>query len=555
MALEDNAKKRIDYIAKRQELLASAVNSLQASLYESVLANFDKIADDPAKLDQLFRQFQASKHAKVIQTFAADIMQVGRMNAEYFAEVAADLDSKDYAPIKKEANQYLMNRFGLESSGKAAKDGFLDTFVKDQSILRELKQYGYKSQAAGIGVEEFKQGFKDMIVGTEAKNGSLMRYYQTFAFDTYQQADATIQDFYAKKLELEAALYLGGEITGTRLFCHERNGKVFLRSEIESWRGLKFQGKPANYDPFQDRGGYNCRHHFNWITNRQAVRRRSDLEIGTDGKLRIKGASGEAKPAEVAKVPEASGFKPAASIKEAEEFALKNGLANRVEWGEKTNKFNQLDKINAIQKRLVELKKENPIETLEFLGVENMGGSFTGTRMSSNKGVLKIDPSTLLDKNLSVDNYSGLTNGFTYSGSKQGIEKIEIMVTHEYGHILSDQKTRSISGEGLLDNLKRFGVSKTGAKDLYKSGELDVIKDDIIRSGYDSEDLKIYFDNEEKLKKASRMFIDSKRKYLKNFTEYGYYNLNESIAEAYAAKKHNLKIDPAILEILNVLGL
>lgn len=371
MALEDNAKKRIEYIAKRQELLASAVNSLQASLYESVLKNFDKIADDPAKLDQLFREFQASKHAKVIQTFAVDIMQIGRMNAEYFEEIAADLDSKDYADIKKNANEYLMNRFGLSSNGKAAKDGFLDTFVKDQSILRELKQYGYKSQASGIGVEEFKQGFKDIIVGTEAKNGSLMRYYQTFAFDTYQQADATIQDFYAKKLELEAALYLGGEITGTRPFCHERNGKVFLRSEIETWRGLKFAGKPANYDPFQDRGGYNCRHHFNWITNKQAMRRRSDLEIGQDGELRVKGSGSGVKPAEnvpIAINPETGqlqAFKPAANIEDAVQFAQKQGFAKEVNFGKAT-----IGQANEINKTLFDIHSKYNLSELDKISIE-----------------------------------------------------------------------------------------------------------------------------------------------------------------------------------------
>jgi hypothetical protein len=465
--MEEEAKKRIEYIAKRQELLSSAVGNLQRQLYEAVLADFDKIATDPAELDKLWKKFQASAHSKVILKFASDVMQIGKLNADYFAEIAEDLDSKDYAAIKKTADSYLMDRFGLASNGKAIQNGFLDTFVKDQSILRDLKQYAYKSQVSGIGVDEFKAGFKDMIIGTEAKNGSLMRYYQTFAFDTYQQADATLQDHYAKKLELEAALYLGGEISGTRPFCHERNGKVFLRSEIETWKGLKFAGKPANYDPFQDRGGYNCRHHFNWITNEMAVARRKDLTIGGDGELRVKGS------APVAKVAE---FVPAKSLKEAEEFAQSTGL-----FSEKSNFAGlNLEEANDINSAIFKFKEKlNPDFAFETLSLIRTDKSLhVSARLDGNSIVINPEMARLVDQSSSaydieriekkinrklnnIDNYSPEEQKEIRQNVKewqQDIEKlktvknfqidnIEDMITHELGHVVEFR---------ILENPKNF---------------------------------------------------------------------------------------------------
>lgn len=279
---------RIAYLEKRQELLASAVSDMQRVLYEQVLEEIDAITADPTKLDILFRKFTNTTHAKVIKQFAGDILSVGKLNGEYFKAIAEDVTTKDYAAIKKTADQYLLDRFGLTTKGEMVKDGFISTFIEDPTVKRQLKEFAYKSQSSGVGLQEFKKGFKEIITGTPEKNGAFERQYNTFAYDTYQQADAAIQEVYAEELGLTAFLYLGGVIKTTRPFCKERAGKVYLKSEIESWKDLDFGGKPANYNPFKDRGGFRCRHHFSAITAKQAMRRRPDLEEDENGNLRVK---------------------------------------------------------------------------------------------------------------------------------------------------------------------------------------------------------------------------------------------------------------------------
>lgn len=287
-SIDDLAKDRMQFIAKRQELLERAVNGLQEDLYELVLLNLEKITDDPAVLETLFNKFTKQHHLKVINQFANDIFQIGQQNSAYFKGIFEGEIPKDFAAIKATADTYLLDRFGLSNTGKVVEAGFIDSFIKDPTIKREIKAFAYKAQSAGKGLEEFKKGFRDIIKGTPDSLGVVQRYYKTYSYDTYQQADAVLQDQYSTKLGLTAALYAGTKVEGSRPFCLARKGKVFLKSEIAKWATLSFAGKPKNYDPFQDRGGHNCRDHYNYITDKMALRRRDDLEL-VEGELRVKG--------------------------------------------------------------------------------------------------------------------------------------------------------------------------------------------------------------------------------------------------------------------------
>jgi hypothetical protein len=90
----------------------------------------------------------------------------------------------------------------------------------------------------------------------------------------------------------QCALYQGGIIATTRPFCKKRNGKVFTRDEIKLFGTSKdkfggyerkgdgyFKGKyKSGYNPLTDAGCYNCRHFYNWISNRLAIRLRPELK-------------------------------------------------------------------------------------------------------------------------------------------------------------------------------------------------------------------------------------------------------------------------------------
>lgn len=487
MEEEELAKQRIEYIAKRQELLATAVSKIQEKLFEEVLSQIDKIVKDPATLDSIFNNFTKTQHSKVVQQFAVDIMNIGKLNENYFKAVAANVDAKDYKSIKKSVDGYLLDRFGLNNAGGAVKDGFIDSFVKDPSLKRTLKEFAYKTQTSGGGLQEFKQGFKDLIVGNEQKVGALQRHYSTFAYDTYQQADAAVQDQYADKLGLTACLYLGGEISGTRPFCRERNGKVFLKDEIEDWKKISFAGKPANYNPFLDRGGYNCRHHLNYITDQMAVNRRSDLVIDENGRLAKKGAGTSAANVEtVTKDPETgkltdkpkNSFKPADSVEEAESRIKAAGVKEVVLAGLKKPQFNaiveviereasigklKLDKLQTYRRNDLNAALYSPSNNAISLNLKNVAGKHEKQIVDSYEVQLQEYKDLVEKWQTEYLNKAGFNQRKVYSGinsfknkifsieqkikagetarpwtlsgaADDGIEALRRTVTHELGH-------------------------------------------------------------------------------------------------------------------------
>jgi hypothetical protein len=399
MSEEEKAKQRIAKIAKSQELLATAVNNLDRLFYEALLTNVDKIAEDALELERIFKQFNSSQHSKVIKQFAGGVLEVGALNADYFKDIAANLDSKDYTAIKKDAQSTLLKRFGLNADGSIVPGMYLDSFINDKSIARAVREQAYKWQSGGMGLDEFKRNLKLTVLGQPGSNGIYSKYYNTYAYDTYQQADAQIQKHYADKLGLKAFLYLGGKMTTSRAFCVERDGKVFTDTEIADWITITFTGKPkTGYNAFTDRGGYNCRHHLNAITNAMAVSRRTDLEIDEAGNLVKKGTAKKAETlpaAKEAKAKEAtateaaaitdSNFKPAKDIKAAVDFAIDNKIAKVYDIGDATVK-----ELNIVNEAAAYVYSKYNLKPLDQLTIARNLGNSNGKHISFPSGARQI---------------------------------------------------------------------------------------------------------------------------------------------------------------------
>lgn len=289
------AQQRLADIAQRQAALSAQVTAIQRGLSQRLDAASDQILSSPSSADATLVNWAKTDLLKTVGQWAGDILAVGRSNGDYFRQLAGS--PKDYLAVQAQAVPLLLNRFGLEAGGQLQPGGFFAGFMGDTNLASQVKQLAWKSKAAGVGLQQFKRDINALVDGSPDRAGLVQRHFNTFAYDTYQQADAQTQDFYAVKLQLPAALYLGGEIAGTREFCHERQGNVYTREEIAGWINLEFNGKTPDYNPFTDRGGYNCRHHLHYITARMAASRRTDLTLGTDGKLY---KEGEKQPVTVA---------------------------------------------------------------------------------------------------------------------------------------------------------------------------------------------------------------------------------------------------------------
>jgi hypothetical protein len=188
---------------------------------------------------------------------------------------------------------------GVTAEGALTDQGFLSRFVTDVSVREDMRQFILNGVTGGQKFSDFTRGFRELIDGTEDTTGKLQRYYQQYAYDTYQQYDAAYAAGVAEEAGLEYFIYQGGLIEDSRLFCREHNDHVYTTEEAEGWPTWtpsqcvnvdpgdvkdpnevpSYIAKFPNYTPLRDRGGFNCRHYLGFITEGLAIQLRDDLEV------------------------------------------------------------------------------------------------------------------------------------------------------------------------------------------------------------------------------------------------------------------------------------
>jgi hypothetical protein len=134
--------------------------------------------------------------------------------------------------------------------------GVLDQALRGAS-LRELED---------LAREELQTTFASSSGGRreEVKSrGRFEGYTNRIVRDTLNNFSGNLTTATAESLGLEWFYYSAGKVEGSRPFCLEREGKYFHREEVESWAGLKWQGKNPQTNEnniLALRGGYNCMH-------------------------------------------------------------------------------------------------------------------------------------------------------------------------------------------------------------------------------------------------------------------------------------------------------
>lgn len=107
----------------------------------------------------------------------------------------------------------------------------------------------------------------DLLAGTIeiAAGQSLANIASRIGHDSLMSAYSTIHLKKANDAGIDRFLYVGSLVRDSRPFCIERAGRIFTRTEIDSWRNMSWKGKIPGLDPMIQRGGYNCRHSWQAI--------------------------------------------------------------------------------------------------------------------------------------------------------------------------------------------------------------------------------------------------------------------------------------------------
>lgn len=204
---------------------------------------------------------------------------------------------KTKTDIDKAIKKRVYGGLGI-AKNKIVEGSFLNSSISLEPLRRDLNIEFFKALNGNQSVSDLKNNVREIVKGSKGKNGVLENHLDTYATDSLNSVDSAISEMYSEDLGMDAFRYFGGLKNNTRDFCKHRNGKIITKKEASKW-GTKdddlggytnkslgqFQGKNKGYNPLVDRGGYNCRHKLNYISNDLAVLLRDDLEIDENGKL------------------------------------------------------------------------------------------------------------------------------------------------------------------------------------------------------------------------------------------------------------------------------
>lgn len=276
---------KVAHLTAAEKRLDKAVIVHQKKLYELILSEYlprfelkdGVVIDSPAndaligEIDKLFAKLEKAIYRDVIGIFAADLLKGAELSAEYY--VALGFEKGVVSKLLRDKVR-LEQRIGITSTGRLKKDGYLYKLGQTAQVRQELLGYVLKNLTGDTSFLDFQLGFRDLVVGNRRKkglavNGRLQRYFDQYAYDTFNQIDSVANKQLAVNLQLEHFIYEGSLIDTSRKFCEKRAGKAFKVSETKKWKDdpdLIDKKTKDNYRALIDRGRYRCRHFIKYIT-------------------------------------------------------------------------------------------------------------------------------------------------------------------------------------------------------------------------------------------------------------------------------------------------
>lgn len=286
------AAKRDSRINKLIAKLEDTVSSAQQNLFDEiatrvvdqleydengVIKNTTKNRNALQRVDTVFSQWQNSDGMAILAQTITGVKSVLDFQYDYYQAVAPG--NAKLIPLKAQSVDYVNKWLGLEPSGTSGgqvtynvgENGYLKTVLNGHNLMAgKVKDALIRGVVGQNGWQKTKAAVKDLLNGSPGYNRDnpsngvkINQYFRNLVYDTYSVLDRTTAATYADGLGFQFAIYEGGIMKKTRIFCREHNGKVYHKTEIADF--MPEEATPDNYDPFIDMGGYGCRHHYNWI--------------------------------------------------------------------------------------------------------------------------------------------------------------------------------------------------------------------------------------------------------------------------------------------------
>ncbi len=204
----------------------------------------------------------AKKLTPVFKWYAKQLFDIVGSQSKAFTK----LGSVEQLNAAQASINGILQKFGIDGTGKVIPGGFLAKVSNLTAIQQSVINFMLKEIAVGRSYGELLKGFH-AFMGKET-TGKFLNHFKTELFDTTNRMLQAVKNSYANSMSLNYFRYSGSLMDSSREFCQERAGNVYHRSDVDKWPKDLPYFQPQ-YDFFEDRGGYNCRHEIIWLSNEQ----------------------------------------------------------------------------------------------------------------------------------------------------------------------------------------------------------------------------------------------------------------------------------------------
>lgn len=274
-------RKSEDYINSKTDALSKnvrrAAKDMVSVLYEKYTSQLDIDANGIIKptsrnyrivnqLDRSLKNYLDTVIKTINTQLGKDLLNLTNFSYKYFLAYP-DL-AEQAVNSARESLTFINQAIGIDQNGEIIKNSYLDKLGNIEEVKIKIKKYTQSSIAGRKSYNGFLSGIRQIVEGTKEREGILNKYYRQYAFDSFNQTDASVNLHYANSLGMKSFIYAGYLIDTSREFCRKRAGKTFTIEETKKWKNdptLVYTNK-ASYNPLIDRGGYNCRHRIRYIT-------------------------------------------------------------------------------------------------------------------------------------------------------------------------------------------------------------------------------------------------------------------------------------------------
>ncbi len=239
--------------------LQQAIEELYLARVQTLINDYDKIAGTivatygklPVPIE--FKQITEADLVTIQQLKKIAFSQFQNLATEFTNTLAQEvfqstLVGKPFAEVVQTIRDKIN---GIYQQADTVKQQQLVDFIQKQKIAGKTNTEDFKT-----AVDELKQTYGSTVTGA-----NLAVYSSQIVQDALMGFDGQFAKYRADQIGLTSFIYYGSIIRDSRDFCVEHANKIFTEEEARDLWQSEWQGKSGS-DPFLDRGGYNCRHHW-----------------------------------------------------------------------------------------------------------------------------------------------------------------------------------------------------------------------------------------------------------------------------------------------------